>query len=112
MREISKSEIDKNWSEVLKKYRLKAGLTQEKLSEKVGISDKYISRIERGQDGIKTQTLIKYINALSITPNEIYKPFIDNPEVLSNIELSEKIKTLSEEKKAFVLSIIELLKDL
>ena len=61
MDSISKSEIDKNWSNILKSYRLKANLTQEQLAEKVGISVKYISRIETAKSGIKTQTLIKYI---------------------------------------------------
>lgn len=112
MRSISKAEIDENWSKLLKEYRLKAGYTQEQLSEIVGISDKYISRIERARDGIKTQTLIKYINALGITPNTIYKDFIDNPSVKESIELSEKIDTLSEEKKLFISSMIDLLKTL
>ena len=61
---VSKSEIDKIFGKILRDFRVKNGLTQEQLSEKLGISLKYISRIENGNNGIKTQTLIKYMNML------------------------------------------------
>lgn len=110
MDSVSKSDIDKNWSKILKDSRLKANLTQEQLAEKIGISVKYISRIEIGKSGIKTQTLIKYINLLGITPNVFYKSFVDNSEIMSNIRLSEKIETLSEDKKEFISNVIDELK--
>lgn len=112
MNSISKSDIDKNFGKILKDFRLKNHLTQEQLSEKLGISLKYISRIENGNNGIKTQTLIKYMNILGITPNTIYKSFISNAEVTKNIELSEKLNSLSLEKKNFVNAIIDLLQNL
>lgn len=34
MDSVSKSDIDKNWGEILKNHRLKLGLTQEDLAEK------------------------------------------------------------------------------
>lgn len=117
MDSVFKSDIDKNWSKILKDSRLKANLTQEQLAEKIGISVKYISRIETGKSGIKTgksgiktQTLIKYINLLGITPNVFYKSFVDNSEIMSNIRLSEKIETLSEDKKEFISNVIDELK--
>lgn len=110
MDSVSKSDIDKNWGEILKNHRLKLGLTQEDLAEKIGISVKYISKIETGKSGIKTQTLIKYINILGITPNTIYKSFIKNPEVLSSIELSDKIEELSEDEKICASNIIDEIK--
>lgn len=110
MDSVSKSDIDKNWSKILKDSRLKANLTQEQLAEKIGISVKYISRIETGKSGIKTQTLIKYINLLGITQNVFYKSFVDNSEIMSNIRLSEKIETLSEDKKEFISNVIDELK--
>ena len=72
---------------------------------------KYISRIENGNNGVKTQTLIKYMNILGITPNTIYKDFITNEETVKNIKISEKISSLSEEKKEFLNSIIDLLEN-
>lgn len=112
MNSVLKSDIDKNFGKILKDFRIKKGFTQEQLSEKLGISLKYISRIENGYNGIKTQTLINYMNLLGIMPNTIYQNLISNPDVAKNIELSEKLNTLSDNKKDFVSAIIDLLNNL
>ena len=112
MSSITKSDIDKVFGKVLKEFRVKNHMTQEQLSEKLGISLKYISRIENGNSGIKTKTLINYMNILGITPNTIYSEFINNKSIKQKIELSKKIETLSEEKQTFIYSIVDLLKDL
>ncbi len=112
MNSVLKSDIDKNFGKILRDFRVKNKLTQEQLSEKLGISLKYISRIENGNNGIKTQTLINYMNILGITPNTIYASFITNNKIAKNIEISEKISSLSTEKKNFINSIIDLLQDL
>lgn len=112
MSSISKSDIDKNFGKILRDFRVKNKLTQEQLSEKLGISLKYISRIENGNNGIKTQTLINYMNILGITPNTIYTSFITNKETAKNIEISEKLASLTDEKKDFINSMIDLLQNL
>ena len=112
MDSISKSDIDKIFGKILREFRIKSKLTQEQLSEELGISLKYISRIENGNNGIKTQTLIRYMNILGITPNTLYYEFITNPKIKKNIELSEKINALPDEKKEFISSIIDLLNSL
>ncbi len=103
MSTLSKSNIDKSFGKLLRDYRIKAGLTQEKLSEQL-----YISRIENGNNGVKTQTQIKYMNILGISPNTLYKEFITNSTIKQSVELSERIDNLSEEKKLLVSSIIDL----
>lgn len=112
MQSVSKSDIDKTFGKILKKFRKKASLTQEELAEKLGISLKYISRIENGNSGIKTQTLIKYCNILEFDPNTLYSDFLTNPNVKQNVELLEKINSLSYEKKTFISSIVDLVKDI
>ena len=112
MSSVSKSDIDKNFGKILRDFRIKNNLTQEQLSEKLGISLKYISRIENGNNGVKTQTLINYMNILGITPNTLYASFISEKEAAKNIEISEKMNSLSNEKKEFISSIIDLLKEL
>lgn len=112
MSSISKSDIDKNFGKILRDFRVKNKLTQEQLSEKLGISLKYISRIENGNNGVKTQTLINYMNILGITPNTIYASFITNKEAAKNVEISEKLASLTDEKKEFINSLIDLLQDL
>lgn len=109
MDSISKSEIDKTFGKILKDFRLKHNYTQEVMAEKLGISLKYISRIENGYSGIKTRTLINYMNILGITPNTIYKEFMTNEEIIKQIKISEKLNQLSEEKLNFVNDMIDLL---
>ena len=112
MNDFSKSDIDKNFGIILRDFRIKNKLTQEQLSEKLGISLKYISRIENGNNGVKTQTLINYMNILGIPPNILYKSFISNQDVSEKIEISIKIDSLSNEKKQFLISVIDLLETL
>ena len=112
MDSISKSDIDKQFGKILRHFRIKNKLTQEQLSEKLGISLKYISRIENGNNGIKTQTLINYINLLGINPNILYESFITHKDCIKDIEISKKLSTLSDEKKDFINSMIDLLQDL
>ncbi len=109
---LSKPDIDKNFGKILRDFRIKNKLTQEQLSEKLGISLKYISRIENGNNGVKTQTLIKYMNILGLPPNTIYAPFITNKEAAKDIEISQKLSSLSDEKKDFISAIIDLVKTL
>lgn len=106
-----KADIDRNFGKILRDFRIKNKLTQEQLSEKLGISLKYISRIENGNNSVKTQTLINYMNILGITPNTIYAPFITNKDASKNIEIAEKLSSLSNEKKDFISSVIDLLQD-
>ena len=105
-----KTEIDSTFGKLLKHYRINLGLSQAELSKKIGISDKYISRIEIGAGGISKETLIKYINILEISPNKLFKNFVTNSKIQKEIEISEKISELSEEKQKAILEIIKLLK--
>ena len=112
MDNISKSDVDKVIGKILKDFRVKRGLTQEQLSEEVEISLKYISRIENGNNGIKTQTLIRYRNLLGIQPNTIYKDFITNSALKEDVELCEKVNSLSDWQKELISKIIDSLNDL
>ena len=109
MKSLKKFDIDKVLGEVFKEYRVKNKFTQEIIAEKLGISLKYISRIENGYSGIKTQTLINYMNILGISPNTIFKEFMTSKTVLKQVAISEKLNELSEEKINFVDNMIDLL---
>lgn len=110
MSSISKSEIDKVFGKTFRNFRIKNKLTQEQLSEKLNISLKYISRIENGNGGIKTQTLINYMNILGISPNSLFKELVQNKEIEQDIIISENIQELSKDKKQFILKMINEIK--
>ena len=59
----------------LKNYRIKAGLTQEQLAEKSGVSCVTIATIERGnQSFLKSSTIIKLADALKVDPQVLLCP--------------------------------------
>lgn len=109
MKSEKKVDIDKVLGEIFKEYRVKNKLTQEKIAEKLGISVKYISRIENGTGGVKVETLVNYMNILEISPNVIFGKLIVNKELEAQMELSKKASKLSRDKLNFVLSVIDLL---
>ena len=112
MKSVQKESIDKVLGEIFKEYRLKNHLTQEKIAEKLGISVKYISRIENGSGGVKEETLGNYMNILGISPNVIFEKLIVNDKVKSQLDLSKKLSQLSENELNLVSGIIDLLNNL
>ena len=50
--------------EQLKDERLKAGLTQEELADKIGTKKSFISRVENGKADIQLSTLVKAFRGL------------------------------------------------
>lgn len=112
MKSVTKYDIDKVLGEIFKEYRVKNKLTQEKIAEKLGISVKYISRIENGTGGVKVETLVKYMNILSISPNVIFDRLIDNKDLKLELELSQKASKLSDDKISFIISVIDLIQDI
>jgi len=51
-------------AETLREERLRAGLTQEQLAERVGTKKAYISRIENGKVDVQLSTLFRLFNCL------------------------------------------------
>jgi transcriptional regulator with XRE-family HTH domain len=70
---VSLSDFLKLIGERIRSLRKEKGLTQEALAEKSGIHYSYIGGIERGDRNISLTTLEKVINALEITPVELFQ---------------------------------------
>ena len=67
----SKKEINISIGRNIKIAREKAGLTQEQLSEMIGIGPKSLSAVERGTVGISIATLQKICNALPVSSDAL-----------------------------------------
>jgi len=76
----------------IKQLRKVKGLSQEELSEKVGMSSKYLSSIERGNENPTLDTFIRLARSLDVEVFEIFN--------YSN-ELSDK------ESKRFLINVIK-----
>lgn len=57
--------------ETIRAKRTKAGLSQEALAEKAGLSTVFISRIERGIESPSFDSLVKIAKALKIRVREL-----------------------------------------
>ena len=71
-----------------------------------------LDNFKKSDEQIREETLAKYMNILGISPHTMYKEFINNPQIKTEIEVSEKINGLSEDKLNVILGMIELLKTL
>lgn len=59
-----------DWKEVGQKVyeaRMKEGISQTQLAEKVGVSNQFICQIEAGKKGVSVETLAKLSDALGIS---------------------------------------------
>ena len=56
----------------IREIRNKKGITQDQLSEKVGVSSKYLSSIERGKENPTLNTILKLAQSLDVMPNEFF----------------------------------------
>lgn len=81
----------------IKRERIKAGYTQEKFSELIGIGTKSLSAIERGTVGVSLTTLLKICRVLSISSNSLL--FENTPK--NDVQaLTERLERLTPEQFA------------
>jgi transcriptional regulator with XRE-family HTH domain len=58
----------------VRRFRLAKGLTQEDLTEASGVSQQYISELERGARNPTIDTLAKIALALGVTTTDLFAP--------------------------------------
>lgn len=66
------TDIKKLLGSRIKKLREKKKLTQEQLSEIIGVGQRNLSKIECGNNFVTAETLSKIINALEVKPAELF----------------------------------------
>ena len=86
-----------------------ANLTQAKLSEKVGISEKYLSRIECGKQLPNIATVIKICDALCISADKLLS--INNIKASENI-IQNEIEDFSPNEQKQIAEIIKIIKEI
>lgn len=68
---MNKEELLKKFGKNVKIERIKKDLTQEKLAEKMGISQNYIANIERGKVNMSLAKVLELSNFLGVDINLI-----------------------------------------
>lgn len=93
----------------IKEYRIKAGLTQEELAERVGISPNYLSAVERGVKLIRLDKLVYIINQLNCTADDILIDVLKKSYEKKTSELLDTISKLSEQEQKRIYEVLNAL---
>ena len=92
--------------------RKKAGLTQEKLSEKLLVTVGYISQIERGITRVNLDTLAQISTILQCDIAYLITGTAINSQNYLNEELSRKVYSMNTQQKKALLKICEAISEL
>ena len=91
----------------IQKLRNEKGYTQQKLSEMIGISNNYLSDIERGKSFPKSDKLVAIASALDCSADEIFCDVIPKSYKVKVSKISELIEQCPQDEKDKLISIIE-----
>lgn len=78
----------------IREVRRARGLTQEELAERVGISPRYLSRVEVGQQNPSIQTVAQLATALDIELSELF----NFGHLGTEKELRQSLRRLTQER--------------
>jgi transcriptional regulator with XRE-family HTH domain len=93
--------LRKTLSANIKKHRENVGLTQEKLSEKAGISANMINDIEGCRTWVSDKTLVKLAAALQVETYRLFLPPTLTDTDLAKTAIADLAKDLSKIRKDF-----------
>ena len=99
--------IEKEIGKRIQMYRKKAGITQDQLSEKIGLSKNHLSSIERGIYSIKIYVLVTIMNILNCSADEIFCDVIDKGVILKSSRLYDKISVLPYDEQNRILEVVD-----
>lgn len=95
----------------IKATREAKNLTQEKLAELTGLSNNYISNIERNRSIPSLETLVKLCNSLDVTPDSLLFDNLSNYSSREYIrdDIAKLLAKLNNKNMRMVTKFIELL---
>lgn len=86
----------------IKIARIKADLTQEKLSEAVGVSPTHLSNIETGTTRVSLTTIISIANALKVTADDLLCDSI----IKAKVQIEKDIAVILEDCDEYEIRVI------
>ena len=82
----------------IQRARLKKNLSQEKLAEVIGSTDTHISHIENSAGYPSVPLLVKIMNALELSPNELFCGVVESTRPLLLKETADILEQFSMER--------------
>lgn len=93
----------------IRKFRKLKGMTQEQLAEMVGVSVNHISCMERGVYNASIETLVKLINSLECTADDLFADLIEHGYKQKASRLSDEIEQLDKTEQKKIFDVVEVM---
>ena len=87
------------------KQRIQAGLNQATLAERIGISNNYLSSIERGKEKPRLEIIISICKELQVTPDYLFMGNLYSNNIPQNI--MDGLRLCSEEDLTLLSVIVQ-----
>ncbi|MBR2634992.1 MAG: helix-turn-helix transcriptional regulator [Clostridia bacterium] len=102
------SELTKALGQRIRNYRIKAGLSQEKLAELSGCHPTYVGQIERGEKNATIESIEKIAGALKLPLSTLFEKFGDAKSGGRSIPLDcyEFLSTKTKEEQELLYRIL------
>lgn len=91
--------------------RKKKGLTQDEFAEMLDITTHYLSALERGVYNIKLETLVKMLNILECSADEVFCDVVNKSYEVKTTELSERLNELPFNERNKILAVVNTMVD-
>ena len=91
----------------IQEIRKKKGFTQEELSEIIDITPHFLSSLERGIYNIKLETLVKILNALDVSADEVFCDVVNKSSAVKSNRLSLMLESLSIDEQKKILAVVD-----
>lgn len=93
----------------IRKYREYLGLKQEELAEMVDLSCNYLGAFERDVKTPSFDTLVRLINTLGVSADDIMEDVVDAGARAKSGELEQRLKNLPVKERKKILRVLEVL---
>lgn len=93
----------------IRKERQRLSLTQEKLAERLDISESFLGQIERAETKLSIETLIKIASELNVSTDYLLMDSINSEPIAALNEIELMLSTKSPEQLKALLKIIRVL---
>ena len=91
----------------IRKFRLQAGIKQEKLAELVDCTGSHIGQIERGRGVPSLEMVVRIANALHVTVDQLLLDYTEYPELVYLRDAERRLQGFSTQAKVLACEMIE-----
>lgn len=96
----------------IKLFREDNGLSQEELGDRIGISNRHLSKVETGAKKPSLELVLKIANALKITVDDLLTDYLTNSNEEQNTELLTFFSDCTPAEKAILMDMLRHMKKL